>query len=335
MSDRALDKHPHGKLWLVNKAKLLRLEGQVDEAGVRLREGLSSPSNFRQATSTLQYELCWVDLSLRRYSEASEGFLSMIELNSWSHTTYYALAAACLHEIQDRTPKEEKRMRDLYERIPAGFNRKRFMGQPPSSEVYLEKRIKFYKAKTEKWIEQGRLKKDAEWFDSVTISMALELSLFWNQFAHYPRESLEVLVKRLEGYLAGQPVAVESPEEIKLCKTVLGACYITLQDYTMARKYLSQAEDTTAPLDEAYTYLNALARLYAAILECQEAENNEKGKSGKEVDKTYWSKVFVEAESKLDALFTHHTYDMQGRIEGRAQMLRVEITERKLALGIA
>lgn len=334
VSDRALEKHPHGKLWLVNKAKLLRLEGQVNEARAQLREGLAAPSNFRQATSTLQYELCWVDLSLRRYSEASEGFLAMIELNSWSHTTYYALAAACLHEIQDRTPKEEKRMRQLYERIPAGFNRKRFMGQPPSSEVYLEKRIRFYKAKTERWIGEGRLSKDAEWFDSVTISMALELSLFWNQFAHYPRESLDVLVKRLEGYLTAEPAVLDTPEETELCETILGACYVTLQDYATARRYLSQTENATATLDEAYNYLDALSRLYGAIAECQEAEDRSEVKAGKEIDKSHWSRVFAEAESKLDALFTHHSYDMQGRVEGRAQMLRVEISERKTALGI-
>ena len=257
--------------------------------------------------------------------------MAMIDLNSWSHTTYYALAAACLHEIPNRTPQEEKKMRELYDKIPAGFNRKRFMGQPPSSEVYLEKRIKFYKAKTEKWIEQGLLKKDAEWFDSVTISMALELSLFWNQFAHYPRESLEVLVKRLEGYLIAEPPVLDTPEELKLCETILGTCYITLQDYTLAGKYLSLAENSPAPLDEAYTYLNALSRLSGAVLECQEAEHSKKGQAN---DRVYWTKAFAEAESKLDAIFTYHSHDMQGRIEGRAQMLRVEINERKLALGI-
>lgn len=244
----------------------------------------------------------------------------MIELNSWSHTTYYALAASCLHEIQDRTSEEEARMRDLYAKIPLGFNRKRFMGQPPSSEVYLEKRIKFYTAKTKRWIDEGRLKSSAEWFDSVTISMALELSLFWNQFAHYPRESLAVLVERLEGYLStptktSSSASLETPEEIKLCETILGACYITLKDFKKARSYLNQAEriSTTQHLDEAYTYLNALMKLYGAILEVQEAEHE----TGKRNDKTYWNNRFKEAETKLDAIFTHHGYDMQGRLEGR------------------
>lgn len=207
------------------------------------------------------------------------------------------------------------------------------MGQPPSSEVYLEKRIKFYAMKTEKWIKEGRLDEQEEnvaWFDSVTISMALELSLFWNQFAHYPRDSLEILVKRLEGYLTAEPAVLTTPEEVGLCETLLGACYITLGDYTLARKYLSQAENATAHLDEAYTYLNALSRLYGAILDCQEAEHE----TSKSKDKAYWSKKFSDAEMKLDAIFIYHSYDMQGRIEGRAQMLRVEIGERKLALGI-
>lgn len=313
----------------MNKAKLLRLEGHVEEAAIQLEEGLSRPSGFRQATSTLQYELCWVHLSLRRYAEASEGFLKMIDLNSWSHTTYYALAASCLHEIQSRTPKEEMKMRELYAKIPLGFNRKKFMGQPPSSEVYLEKRIKFYTAKTQRWIEDGRLPSSAaaarnnggaggsgtEWFDSVTISMALELSLFWNQFAHYPRESLEALVSRLEGYMTAKPALLETPEEIRLCETILGACYITLKDFKTARKYLSQAENSTAHLDEAYTYLNALSRLYGAILEVQEAESG----TSKVGDKVYWSAKFKEAETKLDAIFTHHGYDMQGRLEGRGK----------------
>lgn len=289
------------------------MTGNIDFAITQLQTALSRPSTFRQAVSTLQFELAWVLLSRGEYAEASAAFLKMVPLNSWSHSTYYALSAGCLHQLDSRTSEQEKSMRERYIKIPESFNRKRFMGQPPSSEIYLEKRIKFYKQKTERWIISGKLPNGSEWFESVRISIALELSLYWNQFAHYPPASLAHLIDRLTQLLEDTSEPLNTPEEIALCHIILGASYLTLSDFSAAQQHISHAEKHSATLSEAYTYILALSRFYQAILYCREADVD----LPKREDKEYWRSRLALAEKKLDEVFAQTGYDMNGRVESR------------------
>jgi hypothetical protein len=206
-------------------------------------------------------------------------------------------------------------MAELYVKIPTSMNRKRFMGQPPSSEIYLEKRIKFYTTKTNRWKAEGWSAKDAEWWDTVRISTALELSLYWNQFTHYPPQSLKDLIARLEGLRAQEPPELDTPEEVALCHTILGACYSALSELDKAKNYLELAEDAfSSGLNEAYTYLGALSRLHLARLACQEAEATAGGGS-----KEVWRNKLQYAEAKLDQVFAQTAYDMNGRVESRGE----------------
>lgn len=263
----------------------------------------------------MQYELCWIQLSLGKYAEASAGFARMADLNSWSHSTYYALSAASMQEVESRTPEQEATMREMYAKVPQGFNGKRLMGQPPSSEIYLEKRMKFYTAKTDRWVKAGKLPSGSEWYQSVQITVAMELSLYWNQFAHYPQASLDRLIPRLQALLSASPAKLDTPEEAALCNCILGAAYIKAGDYTSARKHLGLAETASAspPLNEAYTYLVPLSKLYLAVLECKAAE------ADPNASKETWKAHLTAAEGKLDGLFLQAGYDMQGRVESRGE----------------
>jgi len=339
--ERSLQKHESGTLWLSNKAKLARVNGQVDMAVEQLQSALTKPNVYRQAKSTLQFELCWVLLSQGKFADAAASFVRMADLNSWSHPTYFALAASCLQELPSaqRTSEQDAEMRALYAKVPSSFLRKRFMGQPPSSELYLEKRMKFYRAKSERWVGDGRLNAGAEWFESVRITIALELSLFWNQYQHYPKPALRERISRLETQLEESLAAhrdgaadedLDTPEEVALSHAILGACYISLPDFALARTHLTKAEALTTGLDEAYSYLAALSRLYQAILSCQEGE----AETARRSDKEFWRSKLASAEKKLDEMFVLPAYDMNGRVESRGQMLRVEINEKKQALGL-
>jgi hypothetical protein len=211
-------------------------------------------------------------------------------------------------------------MKELYEKVPASFLRKRFMGQAPSSEIYLEKRMKFYTAKSARWSAEGRLEKDAPWYESTRISIALELSLYWNQYAHYSKKSLDTLTAKLEGYLAQDGLAskdLDTPEETALCHCILGACYLSITDFTKAREHLSEAETLAGGLGEAYNYLAALSRLYQAILECKEGDLEEEAKDSESRKKDLWRDKLGKAEKKLDEMFLLPAYDMNGRVESR------------------
>lgn len=338
---RAMGKHESGTLWLLNKAKLARLSGDVDTAVEQLRAAMARRSQFRQAVSSLQFELCWVLLSIGEYDESSTKFAEMVDLNSWSHSTYWALAAGTLQEVQDRTPEQQERMKTYYAKISNSFNGKRFMGQPPSSEVYFEKRFRFYTAKTERWIAAGKLPSatnpTTEWYASVKISLAMELSLYWNQFQTYPRSSLERLIASLTGLLgssAQDNSEIDTVEERALAETILGVCYTNTQDFAQARKYLERVVSASNTFSEAYTYLGAMACLNLAILECRQAEVLADHESDAKERTFLWRSMLENADSHLDALFSLTGYDMNGRVESRGQMLRVEINEKRIKLGI-
>ena len=50
-------------------------------------------SGLKLTPDQLMFELAWTLLSQRRYTEAAEAFIKLTELNSWSHGTYYFIAA--------------------------------------------------------------------------------------------------------------------------------------------------------------------------------------------------------------------------------------------------
>lgn len=62
-------------------------------------------------TSQLIFELAWTLLSQRRYQEAADTFIDMTKINSWSHGTYYFIAAGGFSHISGHAL--------LYERLIA------------------------------------------------------------------------------------------------------------------------------------------------------------------------------------------------------------------------
>jgi tetratricopeptide (TPR) repeat protein len=77
------------------KAKICRYTSRTDEAIEILQNALAPgvSSGFVQADALLVFELAWVLLSRSRYAEAADAFLRMTKMNTWSHATYYTLAA--------------------------------------------------------------------------------------------------------------------------------------------------------------------------------------------------------------------------------------------------
>ena len=100
------------------QAKILRMSYDTQGAIKVLQDGLKPerPHTFSQADglvssghTTLRrwhthcalqliFELAWTLLSQRRYKEAADTFIDMTKINSWSHGTYYFIAAGAFNK---------------------------------------------------------------------------------------------------------------------------------------------------------------------------------------------------------------------------------------------
>lgn len=78
-------------------AKLCRMRHKTEEAIEIIEDALVKAPSFREADSLLVFELSWLHLSSSSYVKAADSFCRMCELNSWSHSTYLAIAAGKWH----------------------------------------------------------------------------------------------------------------------------------------------------------------------------------------------------------------------------------------------
>lgn len=83
----------------------------------------------------LIFELAWTLLSQRKYDEAAEAFMRMTEANSWSHATYYFIAAGCHISL-----KSYDKAQKLLDAIPDLLDKKKIGGKDLPTEVFIKKK---------------------------------------------------------------------------------------------------------------------------------------------------------------------------------------------------
>ncbi|TFY74478.1 hypothetical protein EWM64_g9534, partial [Hericium alpestre] len=206
MSGAAFEsRYPSGTLWILNRvrtigillsastyppnmqAKIMRMAGDADGAIKVLQSGLEPgrPSIFVQADALLTFELGWTLLGQRRYQEAADTFIKMTEMNSWSHATYYFIAAGCHWQLKNYA--EAQRLMDT---IPSLMDRKKIGGKDLPTEVFIKKRLAFYKGK------QTRLTgSETDFVQAVRICPAEELAIFWNTHTRISKDIAEAHIR--------------------------------------------------------------------------------------------------------------------------------------------
>ena len=119
------------------QAKIHRLSGDPESAINSLQAGLAPgrTSVFLQADALLVFELAWVYLAQRRYEDAAKKFMQMTEINTWSHATYYFIAAGCHWSLGNL--KETQR---LLEATPAQIDRRKVGNKDLPTEVFIKKK---------------------------------------------------------------------------------------------------------------------------------------------------------------------------------------------------
>ncbi|KAK1233739.1 Mitochondrial outer membrane protein iml2 [Marasmius sp. AFHP31] len=347
--DSMKERYPNGALWILNEAKIKRMAGDPEGAAKVLVGGLEASKNaqntaFRQADTMLVFELAWVYLSRRQYTEAAEMFIRMTELNNWSHATYYFLAAGCYLSAGHKDKAQE-----LLDAIPGLSEKKgqgKVGGKPPPTEVLIFKKLEFYKQKA---TAQGA----ERLIDVVKISPVEEISIFWNTHA---RISPEVAKAHIAEWSAlTPPVTIQSqyissklpsvptenadlttPDELAIRSLLLGLVHRSLGDFEPARKFFDDAVEGHKKV-EISTWVGGVAWFELAVLDLKEMEASERSSMSGEpaASRDQRLQVLKDANEKLDKalVLSPNSVDLSSRLDSRVAMLRDEIEIKRGMLG--
>ncbi|KAG5725885.1 hypothetical protein E4T56_gene5106 [Termitomyces sp. T112] len=191
---------PQGALWILNRAKIMRMSYDPEGAIKVLRDGLrpDRPHSFAQADTLLVFELAWTLLGQRRYQEAADMFIKVTELNSWSHGTYYFLAAGCYISLGNTTKAQA-----LLDVVPDLIDKKKISGKDLPTEVLIKKKLAFYQEKQKRRGGDPKL-----WAQAIKISIAEELGLFWNTHARIERRLARAHIREWSALTPPRPLSI-------------------------------------------------------------------------------------------------------------------------------
>ncbi|KAI0040329.1 hypothetical protein FA95DRAFT_1683845 [Auriscalpium vulgare] len=363
--DKLEARYPSGTLWILNRAKILRMSGDATGAIKVLQGGLSPdrPTVFLQADALLVFELAWLYLAQRRYKDAAEAFMRMTELNAWSHATYYYFAAGCHCALGSFVEAQR-----LFDAIPSLIDKRKIGNKDLPTEVFVKKKLAFFKAK------QTRLTgSDKDYVKAISINPADEMSVFWNTYGRISKTTAEAYINDwlqtsppvelrtpysdtlTPPTYAQPPPALDTPDELALRALLLGIAHRAAGVHAVARAFLLDAHRRQPEL-QVSTWIGGIAQFELAVLELKDAaryegesaqalgaEEREDGDADANVEgvlteaaRAHWAKALKDAGACLDTAgsLAGSEIDLSARLETRTQMLRDEIGLKKESLGL-
>ncbi|KAF9481931.1 hypothetical protein BDN70DRAFT_875724 [Pholiota conissans] len=307
--DQIASRYPVGALWILNRAKILRMSHKADEAITVLQEGLEAAKehSFAQADMILIFELAWTLLSQMRYQEAADAFLKITELNSWSHGTYYFIAAGCYFSLGNM-----EKAQSLLDAIPELINKKKISGKDLPTEVFIKKKLAFYKEK-----QARRTGSEKNFIQAVKISPAEEIGIFWNNHGriapHIAQAHIDILASVTPSIFVstigldasastpslktpGTPTTpsransksglslaslsldtdLDTPDELGIRALLLGIHYRTVGAFDVSRGLLEEAVGYHSSI-KVSTWVGGVASFEIAVLDLKEAQARDRG----------------------------------------------------------
>ncbi|KJA17945.1 hypothetical protein HYPSUDRAFT_218539 [Hypholoma sublateritium FD-334 SS-4] len=295
--DQIASRYPTGALWILNRAKIMRMSYKADIAIDILNEGLHNNKghSFAQADMLLVFELAWTLLSQMRYQEAADAFMRITELNSWSHGTYYFITAGCYFSLGDM-----EKAQSLLDAIPNLIDKKKISGKDLPTEVFIKKKLIFYKEK-----HLRRTGSEDNFIQSIKISPAEEIGIFWNNHARVSpaiaQTHIDILTTltppvsistaNIASSLSRIPPSprtpkspavpmlptddLDTPDEHAVRALLLGIHYRTIKAFAPARGFLEEAVGSGSAV-RVSTWVAGVAAFELAVLDLKEAAEGDR-----------------------------------------------------------
>lgn len=216
--------YPHGVLWLLQQGRLIAHKNLVE--GVEILESDEcGPNQMRQVEGLLMFDRTMFLLSLDRLEKASEDFIKLKEVSTWSHPLYMYLSAACQLELYRRSKDQsspealhhKKLATGRFEKALTVGGKKKVLGRKMPFDGYVIRKVEGFKAVA------ARNKLDL--VDAITTSPFYEALYFWNGNARMTPELSEEAYKYLL-YSVSERAKVKESDDDKFTRQVLEVAYL-------------------------------------------------------------------------------------------------------------
>jgi hypothetical protein len=231
--------YPKSKLWLLEEARILSRDRQVEKAVDLLSSG--PDSSLKQIEALAQFEMSLSLLYLHRYEECATSFIKTVSMNNWSHGMYYFIAGACYVELYRGAKEKDPETADAYaskaegylHEVPMHTGKKRFMARQLPFDVFVNRKIA-------KWDARAKAR-GCKFIDAIGVSPVVEMTYFWSGFRRMRPEQIQVCLDRLSWSetTAQNPHWADEPQDEKAVLGLLrAACQRFLPQVEQAQNTL-------------------------------------------------------------------------------------------------
>ncbi|KAI9784539.1 MAG: Mitochondrial outer membrane protein iml2 [Peltula sp. TS41687] len=181
--------YPKSRLWMLEEARMLAANRQLEEAVDLLSGDISS--QLKQIEAFAMFEKSLNLMYLHRYELASEAFLKCVDLNNWSHALYYYIAGSAEIEVYrkliktdpDEAAKHAKVGVKLLKKVPAHTGKKRIMARQLPFDTFVLRKIQKWEHRAQQW--------KIDFVDAIGVSPIEEMIYLWNGYKRMPSYALQ------------------------------------------------------------------------------------------------------------------------------------------------
>ncbi|KAG8768720.1 hypothetical protein FRC12_005400, partial [Ceratobasidium sp. 428] len=243
----------------------------------------------------------------------------------------------CYLSLAKEKPEFKTKARALLDLVPQLLDRKKIGGRDLPTEVFIQKKIDFYKRKQVRRAGPGT---EDEYIDSIFISPAEELALFWNTHcrittaiaqAHIPNlVVLSPLISTASGSFTEEKPSttadLDTGDEIAVRHLLLGVLHRAAGDYALARAHLEAVTADEGNVEGKWS--GQISKFELAVNDLREVPTT--------ASRDKWASALKAATGHLDQAAARGgaNVDLSSRLDSRIALLRDEIELKMLALGL-